>query len=679
MHREGVNRRSILLAGPAVAAASTGFAAESDYPNLFKPYELAGLKLKNRIVHAAMSTRYTDNGRALDAFIHYHAARAQGGCAMIVSEPLGMIARQTGGRRIDVYTETIGDDVKRWVEAVEGQDCRLLGQLQDSGRGRNEPGRNMDAIGASALPDDLSWTMPHALETGEVERLIAEFVRSCRNLQRVGFSGIEISAGHGHLFHQFMSAQSNKRTDKFGGDLEGRTRFLTDLMTAIRSTCGPKFIIGAKLPGEDEVPGGIGMSEARDITALVHRTGAASYITYCWGAHAETLFLHLPDHNFPPAPYVGKIEQLAKAAPGVATAALGFITKPEQAEAILAAKSADLVMLGRPLVADPAWPKKARESRRDQIRLCVSCNTCWAVINTGAGIRCDANPRLATPGETDWTPKAAAKKRRIVVVGGGLAGMEAAWVAAARGHEVTLFSTSTETGGKARLHARLPGGRGVENIFMYQRGAVQRHGVRLEMGRAATVETVMALKPDAVVLAGGAHMLRPSHVPAETQDLRSVARSALDEPAKKSGTAVIYDQDHTAMTYAATLLLADRYERVVLVTPRERLATDEPVVNRQGIYRRLSRRGVEIVTSSDLSPKSSFARGQVVLANVYSGVERRIEGVTQFTYATSRAPNDALATPLREQGIEVHVVGDCLAGRTVLTAVGEGHKAGNAV
>jgi thioredoxin reductase len=336
-------------------------------------------------------------------------------------------------------------------------------------------------------------------------------------------------------------------------------------------------------------------------------------------------------------------------------------------------------MLGRPLVADPAWPKKAREARRDQIRLCVSCNTCWAVINTGAGIRCDANPRLATPAEADWTPTAAAKKRRIVVIGAGLAGMEAAWVAAARGHEVTVLSASSETGGKARLHAQLPGGRGVENIFTYQRGAAARHGVRLMMGRTADLAAVTALKPDAVILAGGATMLRPAQVPATVQDLRSVATATLADPAKKTGTAVIFDQDHTAMTYAATLLLADRYDRVVLVTPRERLATDEPVVNRQGIYRRLSRRGVEIVTSFDLSPKSTFADGRIVLANVYSGAERIIADVALFTYATSRAPNDALAAPLRDRGIDVHVVGDCLAGRTVLTAVGEGHKAGNTV
>ena len=157
-------------------------------------------------------------------------------------------------QRLRGWDDAALDDLKRVAAAVERWDSRLLGQVQDPGRGRHATGRNDFAIGASALPDDLSWTVPHALTPARIRQLIDEWAAGCRRLQGAGFSGVEISAGHGHLFHQFLSPWSNRRTDGYGGDLAGRTRFLTELMAAIRAACGRPFIVGLKLPGFDGVP-----------------------------------------------------------------------------------------------------------------------------------------------------------------------------------------------------------------------------------------------------------------------------------------------------------------------------------------------------------------------------------------------------------------------------------------
>lgn len=685
-----LDRRSFVLAGAAVSAAtpalpSAALAATSSekFPTLFSPIELGGFRLKNRVVNAAMSTRFVDKGVPTEALINYHANRARGGAAMVISEPVNVMARQTSPRRVHVYSNPPGDGLKRWAEAVERHDCRMLLQVQDSGRGRNEPGRNMEAFGVSALPDDLSWTMPHTLDTDEVARSIDEIATSARIAREAGFSGVEISAGHGHLFHQFLSAQANKRTDRFGGDLDGRARFLTETLSAIRAAVGAKFIIGVKLPGEDGVEGGIDLKQAAAITALVHRTGAASYITYCWGAHAETLYTHLPDNHGPVTPYVETIRDLATSAPGVPVAALGLITRAEQAESILTGKKADLIMIGRPMVADPAWAKKSSEGRIDQIRHCVSCNSCWATINTGANIRCDNNPRIETPDEVDWWPKQAEKKKRVVVVGGGIAGLEAAWVAAARGHTVTLFSASKDVGGKTRVHSGLPGGRGLANIFDFQRASAARFGVKLELGTTATAAAVLELKPDAVIMATGATMIRPAFLKFGGEEILDLRQAAADVAAnisrRRSGAAVIYDQDHTAMTYAAAELFKEVFDRVVIVTPRERIAGDEAVVTRQAIYRRLAQKKIEIITSMAPLAGSAFKTGAINLGNVYSDETRMIDGVTLFTYATSRAGNTALESDLRARGIAPVLVGDCFAGRTVMTAVTEGHKAGMAV
>ena len=185
--------------------------ATADFNTLFTPFELAGKRLRNRITHASMSLLVTPQGRVTDRFVQYHANRAAGGAAMTVTEPLGMMRHQAGLPRVQVWRRDDTDGLKRLAEAVEGQDCRLLGQIQDAGRGRHYPGRNPEAIGASALPDDLSWTVPRALTVAEIRDLIAEIAESASFLKTCGFSGVEISAGHGHMFHQFLSPWSNRQ------------------------------------------------------------------------------------------------------------------------------------------------------------------------------------------------------------------------------------------------------------------------------------------------------------------------------------------------------------------------------------------------------------------------------------------------------------------------------------
>jgi 2,4-dienoyl-CoA reductase-like NADH-dependent reductase (Old Yellow Enzyme family)/thioredoxin reductase len=663
----------------------TAAGTETAYPHLFSRLTLGRRELKNRIVHAAMSTRYQEQGRVSDRLIAYHANRARGGAAMTVTEPLGTLSNHVGSIRVDVFSGQNQDGLKRWAEAVEAHDCRLLAQIQDPGRGRHEEGRVARPVGAASLPDDLSWTVPHALSTSEVERMIAEWAHSARLLKDAGWAGVEVSAGHGHLFHQFMAARSNTREDRFGGDLAGRTRLLVELLQALRAECGGDFLVGVKLPGDDGLPAGIGLDEAREITALVHATGVPDYLTYCWGSHSETLDWHLPDLHGPRTPYIETIRALGQSAPGTPLGALGLITDPNEGERIVRDGLADLVMMGRPLVTDPAWGLKAREGREAQIRYCVSCNTCWHVITTHQTLQCDNNPRAGTPDEADWRPPKTASPRRIVVVGAGVAGMEAAWVAAGRGHEVIVLGAGDDAGGKARLHALLPGGENLSSIYDYQRLAADRFGADLRLGQAAGLDDILALDPSAVVLATGSTPTWPDFLPAEYRgegvfpDIRETVAMLADLQARQPGVAVIYDHDQSAFTYAAAEFLLPRFERVVLATPRERLGAVEPLVNRQGIYRRLYRKGVEVITLVDPSADSRFEEGEVSLRHVFTDEVRTLKDVALFTYATSRAANDQLAAPLRAAGLEVHTIGDCYAPRLILNATAEGHRLGNSL
>ena len=657
----------------------------SPYPLLFSPYERGRLRLRNRVVHASMSTWRADHGRVTAGLIQYYENRARGGAALIVTEPVASLSSQAMAQRVRVWDEAEEDGLRRWAAAVGGHGCLLLGQLQDSGRGRHERGRNPNAVGASALPDDLSWTVPHALRTDEVECLVEGFAAAAARLARCGFAGVELSAGHGHLFHQFLSPWSNRREDRYGGDFDGRLRFLRELIEAIRAATGTDFVLGLKLPGDDGVPGGVDEALAGDIAAALAETGQVDYMAFCQGAHARTLDWHIPDMHWPRAPWMPLISRLRERVAPLPVMALGLITDPAEAEGILQRGQADLVALGRPLVTDPAWPLKAAQGRAGEIRYCVSCNTCWGQIVERKPLACDNNPRVAEPDEVDYWPARTARSRRIVVVGGGIAGLEAAWTAAARGHQVTLFGAGAELGGKTRWHARLPGGESLSSVYDYQYEAARRAGVRLELGVRVSAQEVLAAAPEAVVLATGATMLWPATLPSEWRadgaipDLRSLVPDLLKLGAPQGGTAILFDMDHTEGTYGAAVLLRRLFDRVVLATPRERVAVDVPLVSSLGIHRRLSLLGIEILPLVELSPQSSLEDGVVRLANVHSGALTEIGSVALLTYSTPRAPDDALDAPLRAAGIEVHAVGDCRVPGSVLAATAEGHRLGHAL
>jgi 2,4-dienoyl-CoA reductase-like NADH-dependent reductase (Old Yellow Enzyme family)/thioredoxin reductase len=652
------------------------------YPHLFSRTRVGQRELKNRIVHASMSTHFAVGGLITDRLIDYYANRARGGAAMLVSEPMAMLSWQKLPTRPAVFSGANEEALRRWAGAVSAHGSLMLGQIQDNGRGFRSGFRNPYAYGASALPDDLSWTVPHALSAGEVRQMIEEFVFSAKRLADAGFAGVEISAGHGHIFHQFLSAQSNRRDDEYGGDVIGRAKLLTDLIAALRNGCGADFIIGVKLPAEDGMAGGIDLAEAARITEIVHKAGGVDYLTYCWGAHGNTLYEHLPDLHGPRTPYVDRIAALGKSAPGVPIGALGLITDPNEGERIVRDGLADLVMLGRPLVTDPAWGIKAEQGREAQIRYCVSCNTCWHSINIGRGLLCDNNPRVGTADEADWQPEPTFSKKRVVVVGAGIAGMEAAWVAAARGHAVTVLGASEESGGKTRLHALLPGGENLSSIYDFQRLSAERAGARLVLGQRATADDILALTPDHVLLATGSTPAWPGYLPKEYQgegvfpDLREAVAMFSRVTGRQRGTVVIHDADHGAFTYAAAELLSERFDNVVLLTERERIASDEALVTRQGIYARLYRKQIEIVTSVRPLASSRFEEGEVAYANVFNGRESVVTDVSMFTYATARVPDELLLEPLRAAGLDVRVIGDAFSPRTVLVATAEGYRAG---
>ena len=535
---------------------------------LLEPFTLGGQRLRNRIAHASVTTRHAEAGRVTPQLIAYHAARARGGAALLVTEPMNLLPSQGAPHKLRAHDPANFAGLEAWAAAVRAEGSSLVAQLQDPGRGRLLIGAEVEAIAPSAIADDLSGLLPRALSTLEVEGLVQDFAAAARRLRDLGFAGVEVSAGHGHLIHQFLAARSNRRTDRYGGDVAGRARFLTDLCLALRSACGAGFIIGVKLPGEDAMPDGIDLDTAAAITRCVHATGVADYLAWCWGGHSRTLHLHLPGHDGGPMPYARKIAALAQHAPGIPVAALGFIRTPAEAERLLQEGLADFVQVGRPFIADPDWGRKPPH----EVRPCIACNGCWGRIASGLPLACVVHP--------EPVPAPVARPRRVVVVGAGPAGLAAACAAAEGGASVTLFAAGDRPARRLRTAAQLPGCAGLDDLADHLEHRAARAGVMMRHGSAAVAADVLGLRPDEAVLACGAEPGLRERWPA----MLAAAGAAL----------TIVDETGTAFAPTLALHAAAAGRRVALVTAAAGLAAREPLVERQRLVERCAAAGIEL-------------------------------------------------------------------------------------
>ena len=306
------------------------------FDTLFSPIAVGGRELRNRIVHAATVTGLGRDRAVTDRLIAYHAARAEGGTAMIVTELMNVHPTSAGAPiLVSIHDEANLGGLARWAEAVEQYGCRLIGQLGHIGR---QQLWGLDSVprSASSQPEALYWNSARPLAEDEIAGIVAGYAESAERLKRAGFSGVELHGAHGYLIAQFLSPACNDRTDGYGGNLEGRTRFMREVMAAVRTACGKEFIVGIKLPADERVPGGIDPEEAERIAAAAAAEGVLDYLSFSQGAFGPAFDTHLPDMHYPPRPFLPLHARLRAAAGGLPVIGLGRIESAAAAEAALA-------------------------------------------------------------------------------------------------------------------------------------------------------------------------------------------------------------------------------------------------------------------------------------------------------------------------------------------------------
>ena len=651
-------------------------AGNSRYPHLFSEIAVGTRTVRNRIALPATLTNFGAGNRITDRWVDFLAERARGGCGLIVTEIIAVDPEALAhGAIVTGYDDANDAGFERVADEVHAVGSCILGQLWHPGRQQLwHPTRS--PAGVSDQPDALSWSVPRVMTTQECARLVDAYVEVAQRLARCGFDGVELHGAHGYLITQFLSPWSNTREDGYGGDLEGRTRFVREIAERVRDACGESFVVGIKMPADEGVEGGIDADEAARITERLAATGAFDLFAYGQGNFSLSLENHVPDMHFRPGHFIDLHRRMREVSDGIPVMALGRVGTPDLAERIVAEGYGDLVGMTRAQVSDAAFGNKAREGREDEIRPCIFDNFCWGQVHAGKPLAEFHNPHLGERGEARWTPSPASRSRRVAVVGAGPAGLEAAWIAAARGHEVSLIGAGASAGGKLCLEARLPGHADVTKVVEHQLRMAERHGVRLVLGTAADEAAVRSLAPDAVVVATGAKMRRPRWAWSNGVLVISAVEFAgrLGTPAAPSGrTAVVFDHDHTAPTYAVAQALADSHEEVVLLTPRTQIAQAVNYCSALGVHRRLHGLDVEIVTATE--PVEIRDDGEVRCRNVFSAHEGVIEDVDTVVYATPRRVRDTLARDLAD--LSPTLIGDCLAPRNLSIAIHEGHLVGN--
>ena len=655
------------------------------YPNVFSPIRVGPVELPNRYYFSPHGLPLTVGCAPSNDLVAYCTERVRdGGCGLVI---LSCTVHSRGrGYQPCPYPPEAVPAFRALADAVHEAGGRIFAQLWYNW---NAPGHWQPlAPQAPMLAPSVAQyayggmsSSTHAVTLEEIELLAAAHRQSARHLAEAGFDGIEIHASHSGILEQFLSPYFNRRDDDYGGDLDNRMRLLVETLETTRAAAGSELAVGMRFNCDELVEGGYHVDEARAVVERVCAAGLVDFVDLDIAMEPLQLNYGMPtvfidEHVY--KPYVERVRDAAGSVPVLSV--LGRVTRMEDAEAAIVAGVCDMVGSARELIAEPRFVALARDGGEDRARTCIACNWCLGGMADGA-FGCAINPasyRERTWGEASLGP--APTPSKVIVVGGGPGGLEAARVAALRGHAVTLIEARDALGGGLELWARLPARRFYRKAISWWEHELDRLGVTVQKGHAASADDVLEARPDAVIIATGArfsaegrsgHADRP--IPGSMGPGVLTPEDILGRGERPTGRVVVVDGEGTHAGSGIAELLGREGAEVILVT-----AAHAPWSNRvvfafeaEAIGSRLAAAGV------DLRPASWVSRidpGEVTVSDLFGDRQTVIGEVDAVVLATGRESVAALGGELEGKVAQLFTIGDALGVRPLATAAFEGHK-----
>jgi 2,4-dienoyl-CoA reductase-like NADH-dependent reductase (Old Yellow Enzyme family)/thioredoxin reductase len=644
-----------------------------EFQNLFSPIKIGRMELNNRFVIPPMATNLAnEDGTVSQGLIDYWVARAKGGWGLLILEftaidPLGKV----GPCHPCLWSDKFIDGLRKMTDAVHKCGAKMAVQLSHTGRQTTQriidiPGAQ--PVSASPIPCPLDREIPRELSSEEVYVLIEKFGDAAVLARDAGFDAIEIHGAHGYLLAQFMSEYSNKRIDEFGGSLHNRMRFPIEVIHNVRRKIGASFPLLFRMSGEERVPGGRTLEESRVVARMIEKAGVdAIDVSVGVAGSAQYIFA---SPAVPPG-FLLSVSQEIKKAVSVPVIAVGRINHPLIAEDAIGSGKADLIAWGRPSLADPELPNKVAAGQLDEICPCIYCSQgCLRTFPYPGkplpkwGVTCLLNPFCGQEGPMQI--RSAPKRKKIIIIGGGPGGLEAAWVAAARGHQVTLYEKRPALGGQFRIAAMPPFKQDIAKAIAYYLHMCKKHGVSFKLGTEATVEQIVTDHPDAVVIATGSEPIIPDM--SGVNGSRVATAWDILEGKEQAGNKVLIVGGGMVGCEVADFL-GEHLHQVTIVEMLPEIASDIPPPVKYFLLQRLRDYGVQI--EIETSVVEFLDDGAIVSRN---GKTTPLKGFDTIVLAMGTKSVDSLKKQLEEKISELYVIGDALAPRKAIEAIEEGAK-----